>query len=216
MSDHQDWVDGTKRDLIWLRDKLGFQKDETTFRIACSTLHRLTVGGALAAAWGFDGQEGRLNIIAPSMDRIVETIKPERIIFAQAGGTSLGGSEVSTTILLDGDISEPEQALIRRLEVEVYRKSFSADEFNESACMVLEGRFMRRRVLLEFLADKHSGTPFDKKSGLSELQQKYESDFAALDKIDKSNKIETANAIYHEVLSIAQSLNNTPDIQNWL
>jgi hypothetical protein len=216
MSNNQDWVDGTRRDLIWLRDKLGFHRDETTFRIACATLHRLLVGGGLAAAWGFDGQEGRLTIVAPSMKRIVETIAPERIIFAQAGGARLGGSEVSTTILLDGELSEQEQALIRRLEVDVYRQSFSFDEFTASACMVLEGQSIRRRVLLEFLADKQSGTPWDKRTTKSALQQKYEQAFTALEKIDSSSKIETANAIFHEVLSIAQSLNSTSDIQNWL
>ncbi len=129
-----------------------------------------------------------------------------KILLSFAGGAKYQGFIIANAVLsLTG----------KPLDVKPYQEVLSLSKFIYSPCAVVFGQLIKKDELIRYVVNKKGGAHFDRKRDFSKSQGKK---FALLDILNDHYQSMILNKemdlIYFELLSIGQSLINSPDIQS--
>jgi len=183
--------------------------DDESLRRSSNVLRMLLVEPNLLNAWQIAGFSREPEIVAPTLEKHLQTYSLNDILFATAGGAEYKGTTIAM-LCISSEARTPEQ--IREISKigPFILKHHKLVEFSESTCIIVRGLSVNRRELIKYVANKLGGDHIDLRRDLSKpLEQK----FAYLDKIRETIQVAEKNAIYYEILSIGQSLVRSDDVQ---
>ena len=150
---------------------------------------------------------GQPQITASSLNETLETVPKEKVIFAAAGGALYKGVGIRGVVVVDKSLltdSEmkaidstgfPEEALL-------------LNSFIEAPCIVAEGHIVRRRMLVNYVANALGGTHYDKKR----RRKKTGVLFSMLDRAANRFQYEDKNLVYFELLAVGQAIASAGDV----
>jgi hypothetical protein len=195
-------------DIEELKKSWGPAVDNDTLRRASPILRRLLIYGDLQKAWKAVGFEKELRIIAPFLEPLLDADVNHTIVAAVAGGGEFHGKIFQLFYVSEG--SEPvlpPEGMDSLDEVE-----FGLQGFMSSCGLFLEGERVKRKSIVNYLANKLGGTHLDFKRTRKGDEQIY----SLLDR-HKGSFLEGEHDWYYlEVLSIGQLVSKSPDIQRFL
>jgi len=203
-------VDVVLDDLVVLRET--WNDDITTPRLRTDSgiLRKLLVNGVLGQAWRASNHRGEPRILAPDLKGYLGDFDRSKIIFAQAGGATYHGIELTLQMAVNGRVSPGEE--FSKQNDSPYR-SQSLSRFTDGPTIIAGGVTVKRRVLIQYVANKLGGVHYD------ETRKADEGVFKALDDLPQRIVLNVAGGFdirYYEMLAIGQLLVLSPDIAEWL
>lgn len=191
-----------KKDLGFLADAWNPSVDDDSLRRGSVILRKLLLEGLLHRAWKANGRTKQPHVIAPRLESLLAKLPNDKLRFALAGGGNFGGVYAAFPCLMEGnDYSHPD------MEGEI-EHLFSLREFVEGGSLYLEGRTIKRRELIKYVANKLGGAHWDPS------RRRGDEAFTILDRNDGVFRMFGKNAIYYELLSIGQLVATSPDIRD--
>ncbi len=199
-------------DLTRLREDWDSEMSERRLRQDTVIIRRLLVdhgAGTLRPAWQMTGRRGDPRVIAPDLARILGDFPRARVKMANAGGVEWRGLVVAGGSLVEGSAAPgPEDADIMRDQ--------SLSRFVDGPCMVVDGVSIKRRELIQYVANKKGGVHYDP------VRQPEELAFKALDVapfgfgVVVDGATWPLDAKYVELLAIGKLLVDSPAIAELL
>jgi hypothetical protein len=180
--------------------------DDNFLRRDSATLRRLlTDGGGILGAYRRElGLKGEIRVEALDLMAHLRGLNQGLIQFASAGGARHGGMEVRGTLMYL-DVMPPE-LVKQRYQHGIQMKSMSLQQYLDSPCLLIRGTVVRRRDLIQYVANKKGGVHYDPKRNASAKA------FLALDSLSGRVRIADKEAMYFELLAIGQTLVASPDV----
>jgi hypothetical protein len=194
-----------RSDIEYLGDNWGKRVDNDTLRRGSTILRRLLLNGDLQKAWLAIGMIKEPHIIAPNLDLVIQSGQGSRIVSALAGGGEYDGTYVRLAVLNKGStsIAIPDEA--REFK-------FGLHGFVESTGIYLQGRKIKRKHIIKYVAEKLGGAHLDFKRTTQNNGDVY----LLLDANVDHYQVLDKNGIYFELLSIGQRMACAPDIQEFI
>lgn len=202
-----------------LEDVLFFQKtwthrcDPVSVRNGAAVLRRLFSEGLFVRAWRLSGLSGHPNIMAPSID---DMLNDESIWWALAGGGICHGLSMQRYVARfkgDGLVSIGGEASIygRPFLVSTSRgiEPIPVKDYLSSASAILDSTKITRADIIKFMANKAGGVHLDTRDDDSPA-------LAALRKRRALIGIQEHDGLSFEVLSIGQCLAWSPETQQFI
>jgi len=212
-------INAVKENLEFLRDEWTQEIDDVSLRITSTVLRILVVEDALGKVWRLAGFEKEPRIIAPDLEAFLEGAPRRRITFASAGGAVYRGMQIQGPVICDFALSD--DYLRRRYEqqsTKSHLRSFLLSAFRESPCLLLTRSFppygivqekISRHELIQYVVNKLGGAHIDLRR-----DPRTEQKLILLDSILQQDvRIAEKRPVYYELLSIGQSLINSPDVK---
>ena len=162
-------------------------------RRGSTQLRSLLVEGNLLRAWRKFGLLNQPNIIAPRLEGRLRD--HATISLAVAGGGNYEGMTTGLTLIRTRSLGPEGFSVINKNDFE---HTFKTTAFLDSCAMVVDGKRVKRREVIQYVANKLGGVHYD--------TQRSESAFAALDTASVRINILGKNPVYFELLSIGQLL----------
>lgn len=211
-------INVVKENLEFLRDKWTQEIDDVFLRNTSAVLRLLVVENALGKVWRLAGFEKEPTIIAPDMEAFLEGTPRRRITFASAGGAVYRGMQLRGSVIYDIAVSD--DYIRRRYEqqsMKSHLRSFLLSAFKESPCLLITRRFpcgivqekISRRELIQYVVNKLGGAHIDPRRDPRTEQKLILLDYILQQDIRIAEKM----PVYYELLSIGQSLINSPDVK---
>jgi hypothetical protein len=206
-------VQVVRQDLVYLRDEWDQDIGDDSLRRSSNVLRNLLVEDQFGKGWRSLGFEKQPVIKAPDLLSIIEELNQTKIMLAQAGGALHHGMKVMG--MVQGKyVLSPEQ--IRRRAKRgpfTLEKDYYLSEYLNSPCLVLNGEFVKRRHVIQYVANKLGGVHLDfKRDSSNDLERK----FIILDSIPSNIEIAEKKIIYLELLSIGQCVAHAADTEKFI
>lgn len=195
--------------LDYLTEKWDQEVDDKSLRLTSPILRRLITYGDLGRAWREVGFPKEPTIIALDLKEVISNNPIRRIDFAAAGGALYKGVQLDEMVVLD--MSGPSKPVER----EIPYKPLGVSAFQRSDCLLITRRYpsggmkqeiLTRGELITFFANKLGGAHYDAKRNSPKEE--------LLDWFLKNGYVMVGDkrVVYFELLSIGQSIINSPDI----
>jgi hypothetical protein len=163
-------------------------------------LRRLLNSGDYSRAWRSVGFEKEPKVVAPDLEKELKEISQANIVFAQAGGASYQGMQIATVTLFKGRDPRPSQMI---------ETEFGLTGFLESTCVIDQGKGVRRRRVIDYVANKVGGAHLDQtRDPIRDL------DFVLLD--NNQSDFFGKPGVYFELLSIGQAVARSEDAKKFM
>jgi hypothetical protein len=198
-------LDVVVSDIDFLRNEFTSTVDDHSLRRNSPILRRLLVSGDFHRAWKILGLPGQAIIKAPSIDPLIKLFTLDQIEYATAGGANSPMGVITGVIILKRALSPNEVA---KLNNPPHMKEYEILKFVESACAIVRGEKVKRRVLINYVCNKLGGAHFDPKR----KNKKNEKIYSLLDDVAWRLELVDKPAIYYELLSMGQSLLMSEDL----
>lgn len=199
-------------DLVFLREKWDQEIDDASLRRSSNVLRILLVEDAYGKAWRLAGLEKQPRIYAPDLEEALEGLPRERIRFAQAGGAVYKGVRIASALMTDFAMSDSQIKERAKKRAGPPKKAFWLSEFADSPCLIINSVEVKRRELVQYVANKLGGAHLDlRRDPTKELDRK----FMALDSLP-GIVIAGKASVYYELLSIGQALARSSDTEKFL
>lgn len=242
----QELIRGVVSDLKYLKSDWNQTIEDDSLRRASTVLRRLLVYGDLQKAWKVAGFEKEPKIIAADLNSQLHGVRTKDIKWAFAGGALYAGMQVGAlvesvskgkgkgniacSLLVNGkdDVGCYPQ------ESEIY-KSVGLGKFLFDSSIILEGKIIPRRAVIEYVANKIGGAHFDVRRDESKKKERWFSllnqlfdmegnpDSVALSVIEETGNerlaasslgfVASKKVLYYELLSIGQAISWSEDIE---
>ncbi len=240
----QELIRGVVSDLKYLKSDWNQTIEDDSLRRASTVLRRLLVYGDLQKAWKAAGFEKEPKIKAVDLNSHLRGVRTKDIKWAFAGGAlyagmqvgalvdsvSKGKGNIACSLLVNGkdDVGCYPQ------ESEIY-KSVGLGKFLFDSSIILGGKIIPRRAVIEYVANKIGGAHFDirrdeskkKEHWFSLLDQLVDregnSDSVAIGVIEETGNdrlvasslgfVASKKVLYYELLSIGQAVSWSEDIE---
>lgn len=239
---------GVVSDLKYLKSDWNQTIEDDSLRRASTVLRRLLVYGDLQKAWKVAGFEKEPKIKAVDLNSHLRGVRTKDIKWAFAGGALYAGMQVGAlvdsgskgkgkgkgniacSLLVNGknDVGRYPQ------ESEIY-KSVGLGKFLFDSSIILEGKIIPRRAVIEYVANKIGGAHIDIRRDESKKKERWFSlldqlfdmegspDSVALSVIEETGNerlvasslgfVASKKVLYYELLSIGQAISWSEDIE---
>ena len=194
-------------DLRFIREEWDNAVDDDSLRRTSTVLRRLLVEGDLQKAWKAAGLGGQATVRAASLDGILSVFPAHRIEFAAAGGASFKGAQLRGPLSLRFKITPQQEAAL--FQAGLPDREYRLLEFIDAVSLIAEGKPIRRRHIVKYVANKLGGAHLDSRRA----QRKDDAIFALLDRASSTYAMLDKPAVYFELLSIGQALAGSKDLQ---
>ena len=189
-------------DITFIQEEWsGGSVSEQTLRRNATLLRRFIHYRELLEAWKAVIGRERYTIQALTLERLVGTSDFRGITFAAVGGAQRPGMQVAAAQVYNRVLTQQEIQAQFKLGPPI-PVDMSFQQFVEGACIVVEGTPISRRNLVKYVANKLGDAHYDPKR-----DKRWQ---RLLDKAQEFS-ITDMNAIYHELLSMAQVIGSSPD-----
>lgn len=205
----KEFLDSVLDALDYLNEKWDQEIDDKSLRVTSPILRRLITYGDLGRAWREVGFSKEPIILALDLKEMISEDPILRIDFAAAGGALYKGAKVAGMKILD--MARPPEKQVG----EPPYKPLRVSAFQQSSCLLITRRYpsggmkqeiLTRGELITFFANKHGGAHYDAKRN---SPKEYLLDWFLK---NGSLKVLDKRVVYFELLSIGQSIVNSPDI----
>jgi hypothetical protein len=199
-------------DLEYLADEWNASIADSALRRGSATLRRLLVADDLGRAWRLTGRTREPVVLAPGIDEALAGFDLRRVVLASAGGAEYRGVTVAAVVMGSG----PPPAVGTRSRDTSGRKgpnylSLPLKGFMEAYCLFHQQRFIRRRHVVKYVANKLGGAHLDSKRGSGGEEDLA---FKAMDGIIDGNfELAEKQLVYFELLGIGQAISSSPDVK---
>jgi len=191
-------------DLEYLQNNWFSSPKDSELRRGSAILRRLLVENEFGNAWRILGFLKEPNIIATNLDEILKYYDPKKLVYAFAGGAISKGVIVTLKILYEGDEQDTPKETIEKL----MHYSYSLCQFLSSATACFKGDVIRRRELIQYIANVKGGVH------LGSRKKREEKLVRRVSKIEKQLYVFDNEGLYHEILSIGQCLAQSVDCRS--
>jgi hypothetical protein len=199
-------------DLAYLDREWGQDVDDETIRRNSNVLRTLLIDGWYGRAWRAVGNQGEPSVSAIDLRDALGDQNLSEVEYAQAGGGTSFGAGVSTPTEHSQALG-PEEIRVQyergRVAVEQglrpFERSYRLKEYLDSPTLLARERFVSRRLLVKYMANRLGGAHLGK-SG-----HKEEEVFDFLDEVSAVYAVAGRPSIHFEVLSIGQTLGQSRD-----
>ena len=196
-------------DLQYLRKEWNGDIDDPALRRGSTVLRRLLVHGDLQRAWKGLGLAGEPKIEGFSVEPTLRTFDGKRIVIATAGGAVHKGVQLSGQVMLDYGMTDEEALAHRNLGIPVLTLPLGL--FVEGVCMVVRGERVRRRHVINYVANKLGGDHYDPARG----KRRDDRIYSLLDQFSAKLLLLGKPVVYFELLSIGQAIANSTDVAKY-
>jgi hypothetical protein len=196
-------------DLKYLRETWNQDViDDNFLRRDSTILRRLLIdggGGLLRRYRKQMGARGDVRVEAVDLNEQLVGLDAAFIKFASAGGARHSGMQVAGGMMYGAAMSE--ETIRARDERGLTFRDIPLSRYLDSPCLVIEGTKIRRRDVIQYIANKKGGVHYD--TGRDRARDKA---FQALDRFFGTTQIADKEAVYFELLAIGQALVAAPEI----
>lgn len=203
-------------DLIFIAEQVGPNCREQDLRRLSAQLRNLLLHKLLQQAWRLLDFPKQPSVSANRLP--VEFLGPADV--GIPGGGKIKGGEFGQLIIYAGDPDkESAEARAKTINGQIDEKGeseYPLSDYLDSCGAYVQGRQVSRFSVIEYVANKLGGTHLDAK------RREAEADFKALDTLKEKFRLfgaapeNSMSLVYLELLSIAQTLTSSSDIQKLL
>jgi hypothetical protein len=200
-------VETVAEDLRFLQDEWDETVDDHSLRRSSGVLRILLVDDAFGRAWRLMGFPKQPNVKANNLHAIVATAPRKDLTYAQAAGARHGGMEIVAPVLIGSGTLTDEDA--QKLDVflsQDFTREFALRDFVESTCIMGGGQNVKRREVVQFVANKLGGTHLD-----TVRNRKRDAAYALLDELMATMVLGGKPAVFYELLAIGQAVAASED-----
>jgi hypothetical protein len=199
-------------DLAYLDREWGQDVDDETIRRNSNVLRILLIDDWYGRAWRAAGNHGEPSVTAIELRDALGDQDLSQVDYAQAGGGTSLGAEVSTPTVHARALGPDEiRAQYKRGRVAVeqglrpFERPYTLKEYLDSPSLMARERFVSRRLLVKYMANRLGGTH------LGASGHKEEEVFDCLDDVSAVYHLAGRPSIHFEVLSIGQTIGQSSD-----
>lgn len=205
-----------KSDLRYLQSTWNQAEiDDDFLRRDSVILRRLVIdggGGILRTYRKQLGHKGDVKVEAVDLKAHLEGLERGRVALASAGGASHHGMTVSgafeyRAVLTDDQIKA-------RYERGLPTRRMGLTKFLDSTCLVVGGKSVSRRNVIQYIANRVGGVHFDETR--DRLKPEVEAHFVAMDEAMDTFSLADKRCVYFELLAIGQAVVASPDVAEML
>jgi hypothetical protein len=167
MNDQQ-LLTNVRADLVFIRDEWKQSVDDHFIRRGSTTLRRF-MDGELPRAWHAAGFSGEPVLDAFVVDDFFTEKRVSDVSYAAVGGAQYEGEHLSAIVV---ELIDPQDPPPAPSEAPRPRR-LTWSQFCDSACMVINGEFIRRVQFVRYVANKLGGAHFDERRGSAERERIY-------------------------------------------
>jgi hypothetical protein len=199
-------------DLAYLDHEWTGDVDDETIRRNSNVLRMLLIDGWYGRAWRAAGKPREPAVSAIDLRDVFPDEDISEVEYAQAGGgTSFGISSATVTIHTRAMGPDEIRARYERVRpaleqgLRPYERWYKLTEYLDSPSLLVHGRFVSRRTVVKYLANRLGGT---------HLGDSGHKDADALDFLEKACEpysVSGRPAVHFEVLSIGQDIGKSAD-----
>lgn len=170
-------------------------------------IRRFIVEKELANAWRTLGREKEPTIIAPNLSSLIGDLSFDQFVMASAGGAKYNGLEMLGMSTIKGNAPPPIKD-----SYEVFKSYiFSLSQYLESICIIVEGKPVKRRELVKYMAYARGGVHLSPGGRTRNKEVKL---FKLMEKREQLSNMNGTNWFFFELLSTGQSIVKPPDIRD--
>lgn len=202
-------VDLALDDLALLRDTWNDDISTARLRADSGILRKLLVDGVLGRAWRASGRVREPRILAPDLKGYLGEFERRKIVLAQAGGATYRGMTLNLNMIVEGEVSPGGHYA----DGEDPRRPMPLTRFVDGPTLVAGGVTIKRRELIQYVANKIGGLHYD------ESRKGTDTAFKALDSLPQQIVWNAAGGFdlrYYEMLAVGQLVVTSPDILDWM
>lgn len=180
------------------------QPTDEEIRRNAVVLRRLLVNNDLQKAWKLCGFNKEPIIIIPN--QLNTPLKHPDLVYAQNAGANLGWGVIEQVRIYNKALQDDEIKSLYEQELQTRNEPPSVVGFKaflDAATIVIKGQKKTRRQLIKYVANRLGGAHFEEKNRDN-----------TIDSIRSQIRIGNKDPVFLEVLSIAQSLMISSDIQD--
>lgn len=202
----------TLDDLNYLAKEWRQDIDDSLLRITSPIPRNLLIYENLKKAATSVNQ--RVRIMTPAIYKVISEEQLEAYSYWQCGGANHRGMMVMASGMQNRALSPAEIKENYERTKPVIGKSYpiKLDSYLKQTSFVVEGNRIPRSTVIKYVCNKLGGTHYD--SSRDHGREAIEKQFVLLDKIRSQIAVADKNAIYFELLSIGQRLNNSRDVRH--
>lgn len=198
-------------DLRFLHSEWDQEIDEDSLRISSPILRRLLVDMDLGKAWRMARHNGEPEINASSLKHIYHFAKKSRIDMKSVRLATAGGARYHGSILqgfFDIEFVLSDFHIDRIREMKPVNEILKLTPFTRSFCMIVNGTPVSRADLIKYVVNSLGGAHLGPPKRKKQLPT-----YRLLESIRKTHGVLGIDAVYYELLSIGQQLNQSEDIK---
>lgn len=204
-------IETVAQDLSFLRESWDESIDDASLRRSSNVLRMLLVDGNYGRAWRLAGFSQEPRIIATDLSANLGTIDRSRIVYAQAGGARFQGMELAGALMVNYAMTDRELAQRTGNRSSPLRSEYGLSQFVESDCIIYKGVHIKRREIIQYVANKLGGAHLDVNRSLSKEHKD-----VLLDELRNTMQLVGKPSIYFELLSIGQAIAQAKDTLRFL
>lgn len=194
-------------DLIVLREQWGENVTNRTLRATSAMLRRLIVDDHLIRALKHVNPQGSPRVSVPDLERSLAHVDTTKIVFATFGRAKVKGGDMSGFFAASYALSPDVIAKIGgdpRFPIDL-----TLPEFKDATGMIVRGRRIPNRQIIQYVANKLGGAHFDPK--------RIGTDGEIMSLLDETTHHELLGkpAVYFQLLSIGQALTNNRELMRF-
>jgi len=204
----------TKSELITVAEDLEYlQKawkggiSDGEIRRGSAVLRRLLVEDIYGHAWRNCGYKKQPMIIAPNLILILGNCNLADIKCAIAGGGELGGFTSGGLVLMKGSGPPPPPLESDQPNKDTMQYQFPLNEYLETPCAVAEGKEIKRRELIKYMANIKGGVHL----GSSKARERERNLIKKISKLEGIINHTQKDGLLFELLSIGQAVSRSED-----
>jgi hypothetical protein len=189
--------------------------DDDFLRRDSVILRRLGVdgGGGILRTYRKElGHKGDIKVEAVDLKRQLEGLDRSLVEFASAGGASHHGAMVAGALKYRAVFTD--EQIRARYQRGLQMRKMGLTRFLNGTCLVLNGRSVSRRNVIQYVANRVGGVHFDVTR--DRLGPEVEAQFVAMDRAMETFNVADKRCVYFELLAIGQILVASPDVAELL
>ncbi len=193
-------------DLEYLRDTWIGEISDAEIRRGSALLRRLLVEDIYGMAWRTAGFKAQPSVAGPNLNVLLSGQDLTKVTCALAGGGKLGG-------FVTGGISMHRGETIDSLKEKQGETTggmeylFPLSEFMETTCAVVDGKQIKRRELIKYMANTRGGVHL----GSSRARAKEKQLIKKIGKLEGRINHTQKDGLFFELLSIGQAVGASED-----
>lgn len=210
---NEDELNTVIEDLEFFRDEWEGDISEAAVRRGSAILRRLLVEGNLGKAWRATEYVKEPNIVGVNLDLQIDALNKGKIYVALAGGGTRSGITAGGVFIVKGASSPPPTPIGedgKPMDATAFLEySFSLTKYLESACAVVDGHVIKRREIIKYMANVKGGVHLGTSSHARDSERIL---IRRVSKLEKRVNMCSMDGLFFELLSIGQSLAQSPDM----